>query len=121
MNNNLINKIARLDIDDDELEKLNLASSSYYTCDTLIETLQNKKGTFKVLSVNCQSIRAKYDKRLLLIEQLKQYDLYFSIICLQESWLTRLIFRHPSQNRTISALRMAHLELCIKYNFNLYN
>ena len=33
MNNNLINKInkiARLDIDDDELEKLNLTSSFYY-------------------------------------------------------------------------------------------
>ena len=88
MNNNLIDKIAQLDIDDDELEKLNLTSSSYYTCDTLIETLQAKKGIFTVLSVNCQSIRAKYDKILLLIEQLKQYDLYFSIICLQESWLT---------------------------------
>ena len=87
MNNNLIDKIAQLDIDDDELEKLNLTSSSYYIRDTLIETLQNKKGTFTVLSVNCQSIRAKYDKILLLIEQLKQYDLYFSIICL----LRRLI------------------------------
>ena len=59
MNNNLINKIARLDIDDDELEKLNLTSSSYYTRDTLIETLQNKKGTLTVLSVNCHSIKAK--------------------------------------------------------------
>ena len=87
MNNNLINKIARIDIDDDELEKLNLTSYSYYIRDTLIETLQNKKGTFTVLSVNCQSIKAKYDKILLLIEQLKQYDLYFSIICLQISWL----------------------------------
>ena len=75
MNNNLIDKIAQLDIDDDELEKLNLTSSSYYICDTLIETLQNKKGTFTVLSVNCQSIRAKYDKILLLIEQLKQYTI----------------------------------------------
>ena len=28
--NNLINKIARLDIDDDELEKLNLTSASYF-------------------------------------------------------------------------------------------
>ena len=46
MNNNLINKIARLDIDDDDLEKLNLTPSSYYTRDTLIETLQNKKGNF---------------------------------------------------------------------------
>ena len=87
MNNNLINKIARIDIDDDELEKLNLTSYSYYIRDTLIETLQNKKGTFTVLSVNCQSIKAKYDKILLFIEQLKQYDLYFSIICLQISWL----------------------------------
>ena len=58
MDNNLINKIAGLDIDDDELEKLNLTSSSYYTRDTLIETLQNKKGTFTVLSVNCQEYQS---------------------------------------------------------------
>ena len=36
MNNKLINKTARLDIDGDELEKLNLTSSSYYTRKTLI-------------------------------------------------------------------------------------
>ena len=58
MSNNLINKIARLDIDGDELEKLNLTSSSYYTRDTLIETSQNKKRTFTVFSVNCHSIKA---------------------------------------------------------------
>ena len=58
MSNNLINKIARLDIDGDELEKLNLTSSSYYTRYTLIETLQNKKRTFTVFSVNYHSIKA---------------------------------------------------------------
>ena len=46
-----------------------------------------KKEEFSILSLNCQSLNAKFDKLSLLIEELRLGKFKFSIICLQETWL----------------------------------
>ena len=40
-----------------------------------------------MLSLNCQSISAKFDKLCVLFETLNQMNCQFSLICLQETWL----------------------------------
>ena len=63
-----------------------MASPYYSHCDFIYE-LSNKLDNFNVLSLNCQSLNAKFDKLILLIEELKQNNFQFSVICLQETWL----------------------------------
>ena len=41
-----------------------------------------------MLSLNVQSIRSKFDSLALLIAELANTELNFSVICLQETWLT---------------------------------
>ena len=75
--------------DDDDMSNIKLTSSSYFTHDILSETLHTRKGYFNILSLNCQSINAKFDKILLLVTELKlkQNSFFFDAICLQETWL----------------------------------
>ena len=42
---------------------------------------------FSILSLNIQSIHAKFDKMVLFLRALKQSNFEFSTICLQETWL----------------------------------
>ena len=45
------------------------------------------KGKFTILSMNIQSVFAKYDSLLSTLELLNNDDFQFSAICLQECWL----------------------------------
>ena len=74
---------------DDENNEPNLYDSSfYYDTDLLKQILDTKKETFNILSLNCQSINAKFDQLKLLLRMLGQDDNSFDAICLQESWLS---------------------------------
>ena len=68
-------------------EEINiLTSSEYYS----IENLPNQLKTiddFSILGLNTQSIKAKFDCSLVLIEVAKRQDILFHGICIQESWL----------------------------------
>ena len=48
-----------------------------------------RKGTRKinVLSLNAQSINSKFDSILVLLECAKAQNIYFHVICIQETWL----------------------------------
>ena len=75
------------DDNDNEQDKISLATSYYFTHDTFIDKLINQKTKFCMLSLNIQSINAKFNKLLLLIEELREYNFEFGAICLQETWL----------------------------------
>ena len=62
--------------------------SPYFSYDSFIKTLSDKKEEFCVLSLNCQSLNAKFDNLLIILEELKCNNFYFGAICLQEAWLT---------------------------------
>ena len=75
------------DDNDNEQDKISLATSYYFTHDTFIDKLINQKIKFCMLSLNIQSINAKFNKLLLLIEELCEYNFEFGAIRLQETWL----------------------------------
>ena len=55
-----------------------------------LQTFLEKNITnFTVLSTNIASINAKYDELVLFVENLKQSNLQFSAIIIQESWLSQ--------------------------------
>ena len=69
----------------DEISCIN--PSPYYDT-TKLPTFLKDEGHFNVLSLNAQSINAKFDGLLLLLELAKKQDIYFHAICIQEGWLT---------------------------------
>ena len=61
--------------------------SQYFDLDDIKRHLRKYKNNFSVLSLNIQSINAKFDKINLILCDLLSEDLHFSAICFQESWL----------------------------------
>ena len=62
--------------------------SSYYDDDSLNNLLKDKGNSLGILSLNCQSINAKFDQLNIKVQQLKSKGYEFSTICLQETWLS---------------------------------
>ena len=62
--------------------------SSYYDDDSLNNLFKDKVNSFSILSLNCQSINAKFDQLNIKVQQLKSNGYKFSAICLQETWLS---------------------------------
>ena len=109
--------------DDDEMLMI-YRNSQYHDDTSLINTLQNKKNVFTILSLNCQSLNAKFNLLNLYLRHLSLFYCHFSAICLQETWLSEfqdlsllqlegynLVTRHASSS--------AHGGVCIyiKENF----
>ena len=99
----ILNK--NIDQDDNSLNNLRLKTSYYYSHNTFIETLCKKRGCFSILSLNCQSLNAKFDSLLILIDELKQHNIEIGAICLQETWLSEdadmTLFQIPNFNLII--------------------
>ena len=58
--------------------------SSYYTTDDFTNT-RLATGSLNILSLNCQSLNAKFNELQIFIEEMCHNQ--FGVICLQESWL----------------------------------
>ena len=84
-NNNLLEILQLNDFDIEYNECF--SPSPYHVPASVIATIKQKPKTFTVISLNCQSINAKFDKLILFLEELRQSNIEFSIICLQETWL----------------------------------
>ena len=72
------------DVDDENFEIPNIGHSAYIDTNELSRYLEDHKKEFTILSLNIQSINAKFNS---LYALLADKGLYFSAICLQESWL----------------------------------
>ncbi len=87
-NNSFINIIdPNPDNDANVNETATINLSSYYDYDNLVTTLRRNKNQFSIFSINIQSIKAKLYELKIFVEMLKQSDLEFSAICVQESWI----------------------------------
>ena len=69
-------------------EPQTLEHSKYIDHDVLLDILTEKQNIFKILSLNCQSLRSKFNSLLLLIRYIEENlsDCNFDAICLQETW-----------------------------------
>ena len=82
-NNSLI---SILDINNNQLQVIK--HSSYYDLDKYKNLVNEKKKIVCILSLNIESIYAKFDELEALIEELHNIMYKFNIICLQECWIS---------------------------------
>ena len=99
--------------------------SSYYDDDSLNNLFKDKGNSFCILSLNCQSINAKFDQLNIKVQQLKSNGYEFSAICLQETWLSSdsdtSLFKIDGYNLTSQGkMCSSHggLAICINEKFN---
>ena len=65
-----------------------LQHSPYIDDKELPNVLLDKSDHFNILSLNIQSINAKFDQLQLMLRNLHEQNCEFSAICLQETWLS---------------------------------
>ena len=66
----------------------NISRLSIHNGDFISSQTKTMSGKFSVLSVNIQSLNSKFDGLMAILSCLEKYDLHFSAVCLQETWLT---------------------------------
>ena len=70
-------------------EELNEIRHSPYICDDeLFQQRKNWKNGLSILSLNCQSLHAKFDYIKLLIDKFVHNNCPLQVICLQETWIS---------------------------------
>ena len=73
----------------DDTEELNvIRHSPYISIDELLLSRINKQNGLSILSLNCQSLHAKFDYIKILIEKFQHNNCSLQVICLQESWFS---------------------------------
>ena len=72
---------------DSEHEIATFCDSSYITISDIQSIIKNHDKEFSILSLNTQSINAKFDKIYAIVNNLSSLGHYFGAICLQETWL----------------------------------
>ena len=75
--------------DDSDININSIKHSSYIDTDSLALKLTHFKNDFSVLSLNAQSLAAKFDSLSILISDLLSNGYEFSVICIQETWITK--------------------------------
>ena len=80
----LLDKFSEYDIDENDI---NIAHSKYVNETEFISTLQRLKNGLSILSLNIQSIRAKFNEFQIFIDNIHK-SAEISVICLQETWLS---------------------------------
>ena len=85
---NDLNNILDIDeIPDPDGEIADLSKTEYIDSAELSKYLYEHMNEFSIMSLNTQSIRAKFDELNILLSELYDKELALSVICLQESWL----------------------------------
>ena len=84
-NTNSLNDILQNTEDDHELDTIN--SSQYYSVDSLPSDICNKTSNLLILSLNAQSILAKFSSFEVMINVLQNQGVIPDVILIQESWL----------------------------------
>ena len=87
-NNSLINLLQLNNNEVGEQESQILKHSSYYDADQFVELTDGCRHNFCILTLNIESMNAKFDELTIYIEELSKINFIFSVICLQETWLS---------------------------------
>ncbi len=88
--NSLLNKINPYPEENEEYEEpVIINHSSYYEHEDIINVLKKHKKQFSIFSTNIESINSKIDELRIFVELLRNSDVEFSAICIQEAWLKK--------------------------------
>jgi hypothetical protein len=71
---------------EDICDDIAIKNSKYYKNEEFIDLFKNQ-NFFKIMTLNCQSLRAKFQEFQLYIENLMENGCMPGVICLQETWL----------------------------------
>ena len=71
--------------DNTDCDDINVIKHSPYFTESDFYKLHSSKGSFSVMSLNCQSINAKFDEFQLFINRINKFN-PIGAICLQETW-----------------------------------
>ena len=82
---NDFSQIINEDRDQDEVDIIR--SSPCYLLSSLPPERISKENFFGVLSLNAQNLFAKFDGLLAMIELFASQQIYFPVICIQETWI----------------------------------
>ena len=86
--NSLLNQIEGTENEDNEPTLIQ--PSRYIDLSNIDDFIKNNRNSFTVLSLNVQSISAKFDELVIFLHILQKINNFsFSAICLQECWLTK--------------------------------
>ena len=86
--NSLLDQIEGTENEDNEPSLIQ--PSRYIDLSNIDDFIKNNKNSFTVLSLNAQSISAKFDELVIFLHTLQETNNFsFSAICLQECWLTK--------------------------------
>ena len=77
-----------IDPPNDDGEMILIKPSPYHGIDCLPRSLDEIPGQLNILSINAQSLNAKYDELLLLLNIAPSQNIRFHVICIQETWLS---------------------------------
>ena len=85
--NNLLHLIDESNRVDDQ-EPIIFHPSPYMSSEEFTNHISNNNESFKIISLNCQSINAKFDQLKIYIENCCKSQI--NVICLQETWLSEV-------------------------------
>ena len=114
----------------EENEPIVLEKSPYINDNDFIELLRNKKDTFKIISLNCQSLNAKFEMLKTYIDKWNDSNGKLDAICLQETWLAAgadsSLLQLPgynliSQGKTCSVHGGVAIYIHEKYDYKILN
>ena len=89
-NNSLTSLINSNEDDTEESPYIDIIQNSpYYDENNFNNFIEDKNTHFSLLSTNVESANAKIDELIIFIEQLREINFEFSVICLQECWITK--------------------------------
>ena len=92
--NNLLNILK--DIENYDELVASSSESPYVEPSDISSFLVNHKNKFLVLDINIQSINAKFENLSIFISQLAEHDIFFSAICIHETWVSENNFSYSN-------------------------
>ena len=85
---NALNSLTHL-LNTEDTDELNIIQHSpYYRDDELIKSRMYHNNGLSILSLNCQSLHAKFEYIKLLLDKFSCNNCPLQVICLQETWFT---------------------------------
>ena len=85
---NALNSLTHL-LNTEDTDELNIIQHSpYYSDDELIQSRMYHNNGLSILSLNCQSLHAKFEYIKLLLDKFSCNNCPLQVLCLQETWFT---------------------------------
>ena len=85
---NAVNSLTHL-LNTSDSDELNVIQHSpYFSDDDLLQSSIHTSNGLSILSLNCQSLHAKFDYIKLLTEKFAASNCPLQVLCLQESWFS---------------------------------